>query len=91
MTEWQKKLEEELRPGLIARAQNGREAQVGLHYNSKDGTLRLAWKDEDDQQWHLTIPHATLMTLTNAMVKRLYPTAHPRRRSKDGPRREKRG
>jgi hypothetical protein len=90
MTEWQKKLEEELRSGLIAHTEDGLEAQVGLDYDSKDGKLRLEWKDENDQLWHLVIPHATLMALTNAMVKRLYPTARPRRRDKDSPKRGRR-
>jgi len=90
MTEWQKKLEEELRSGLIAHTEDGLEAQVGLDYDSKDGKLRLEWKDENDQLWHLVIPHATLMALTNAMVKRLYPKARPRRRDKDSPKRRRR-
>jgi hypothetical protein len=90
MNEWQKALEEELGSGLVAYAEDGREAQVGLDYDPKDGTLDLQWEDENDQQWHLTIPHATLMALTNAMVKRLYPTARPRQRGTDGPRRGRR-
>ena len=81
MNEWQKALEEELRSGLVAYTEDGREAQVRLDYDSKDGTLCLEWKDGDDQQWYLTIPYATLMALTHAMVKRLYPSEHPRRRA----------
>ena len=90
MNDWQKALREELRSGLIAHTEDGLEAQVGLNYDSKDGTLRLEWKDESDQLWHLIIPHAVLMALTNAMVKRLYPTTHPRRRDKDSPTRGRR-
>ena len=90
MNDWQKALEEELRSGLVAHTEDGREAQVRLNYDSKDGTLRLEWKDENDQLWHLIIPHATLMALAGAMVKRLYPMARPRRRGTDGPRRGKR-
>jgi hypothetical protein len=86
MTEWQKALEEELRSGLIAHTEDGQETQVGLDYDSKDGTLRLEWKDENDQPWHLIIPHGMLMALMSAMAKRLYPTARPRRRGTDGPR-----
>ena len=82
MNEWQKELEEELRPGLVAYTEDGRETQVRLDFDFKDGTLCLEWKDGENQQWYLTIPHATLMALTNAMVKRLYPRAQPRRRRK---------
>jgi len=82
MNEWQKELREELRSGLVAYTEDGREAQVRLDFDSKDGTLGLEWKDADDQQWYLSIPYATLMALTNAMVKRLYPRADPRRRRK---------
>lgn len=82
MNEWQKALREELRPGLVAYTEDGRETHVGLDFDFKDGTLRLQWKDPDDQQWYLTIPYATLMALTHAMVKRLYPSARPRRRTK---------
>jgi len=82
MNEWQKELEEELRPGLVAHTEDGQETQVGLDFDSKDGTLCLEWRDGENQQWYLTIPHATLMALTNAMVKRLYPRAQPRRRRK---------
>jgi len=80
MNEWQKALREELRLGLVAYTEDGRETQVRLDFDSKDGTLCLEWKDGDDQQWYLTIPHETLMALTGAMVKRLYPSARPRRR-----------
>ena len=82
MNESQKALKEELRPGLVAYTEDGRETEVRLAFDFKDGTLCLEWKDGENQQWHLTIPHATLMALTNAMVKRLYPRAQPRRRRK---------
>lgn len=81
MKEWEKALREELDSGLVAYTEDGRETQVTLDYDFKDGTLSLEWKDGDDQQWFLTIPHATLMALTNAMVKRLYPSARPGRRA----------
>jgi hypothetical protein len=81
MKEWEKALREELDSGLVAYTEDGRETQVTLDYDFKDGTLSLEWKDADDQQWFLTIPHATLMALTNAMVKRLYPSARPGRRA----------
>jgi hypothetical protein len=83
MSEWQKDLREALGSGLVAHSEDGRETQVSLDFDSRDGTLRLEWKDADDQQWHLTIPYATVMALTNAMVKRLYPRAKPRGRRKD--------
>jgi len=82
MNEWQKALREELRLGLVAYTEDGRETQVRLDFDFKDGTLCLEWEDGDDQQWYLTIPHATLMALMGAMAKRLYPTARPRRRTK---------
>jgi hypothetical protein len=81
MNEWQDALREELRSGLVAYTEDGRETQVRLDFDSKDGTLCLEWKDGDDRQWYLTIPHATLMALTTAMVKRLYPSARHRRRA----------
>jgi len=87
MNEWQKALREELRLGLIAHREDGLEAQVRLDYDSQDGALRLEWKGENHRRWHLIIPHAMLMALTNAMVKRLYPTARPRRRDKGSPKR----
>jgi hypothetical protein len=80
MNEWQKALREELQSGLIAYTEDGRETQVRVDFDSKDGTLDLEWRDEDDQQWHLTIPYSTLMALTTAMVKRLYPSARRGRR-----------
>ena len=82
MNESQKTLKEELRPGLVAYTEDGRETEVRLDFDFKDGTLCLEWKEGENQQWYLTIPHATLMALTNAMVKRLYPRAQPRRRRK---------
>jgi hypothetical protein len=81
MKEWEKALREELESGLVAYTEDGRETQVRLDYDFKEGTLSLQWKDGDDQQWFLTIPHATLMALTQAMVKRLYPSARPRPRA----------
>ncbi|NIN66191.1 MAG: hypothetical protein GTO63_16155 [Anaerolineae bacterium] len=81
MNGWQKALREELEPGLVAYTEDGRETQVSLDFDFKDGALSLEWKDGDDQQWFLTIPYATLMALTQAMVKRLYPSARPRRRA----------
>jgi hypothetical protein len=80
MKEWQKELREELEPGLIAHSEDGRETKVDLDFDAKDGSLRLEWKDGDDQRWHLTIPHSTLMAVMNAMAKRLYPSARHRRR-----------
>jgi hypothetical protein len=82
MSEWQKELEEELRSGLVAYAEDGREIQVGLDFDAKEGTLRLQWEDADNQPWFLTIPHDTLMALMNAMAKRLYPTARSKGRTK---------
>ena len=87
MNEWQKALREELRSGLLAHREDGLEAQVGLDYDSQDGTLRLEWIGENDRRWYLIVPHAMLMALTNAMVKRLYPTARPTRRDKGSPKR----
>ncbi|HUW97169.1 MAG TPA: hypothetical protein VMW58_15415, partial [Anaerolineae bacterium] len=55
---------------------------VRLDFDSKAGALCLEWEDGEDQQWHLTIPHATLMALMDAMAKRLYPSARTRRRAK---------
>jgi hypothetical protein len=81
MNEWQKALREELRSGLVAYTEDGRETQVRLDFDFKEGTLSLVWKDGDDQQWFLTIPYATLVALSQAMVKRLYPSARPRRRA----------
>jgi hypothetical protein len=81
MNGWQEELREELRSGLVAYTEDGRETQVRLDFDSKEGTLSVEWKDADDQQWHLTIPYAMLMALTNAMVKRLYPSARRRRRA----------
>jgi hypothetical protein len=80
MDEWQKALREKLRSGLVAYREDGRETQVSLDFDFKDGTACLEWKDSDDQQWYLTIPYATLMALADAMVKRLYPSARRRRR-----------
>jgi hypothetical protein len=80
MNEWQKPLTEELRSGLVAYTEDGRETQVRLDFDFKDGTARLEWKDSDDEQWYLTIPYATLMALTDVMVKRLYPSARLKRR-----------
>jgi len=80
MKEWQKELREELQSGLVAYSEDGRETHVGLDFDPKDGSLLLEWKDSDDQQWHLTIPHATLMAVMNAMGKRLYPSARRKRR-----------
>jgi hypothetical protein len=80
MNEWQKALREELRSGLVAYTEDGQETPVGLDFDFKEGMLSLGWKDGDDQQWFLTIPYATLVALTQAMVKRLYPSARPRRR-----------
>jgi hypothetical protein len=90
MNDWQKALREELRSGLIAHTEDGLEAQVGLDYDAEDGRLHLEWKDANDQQWHLIIPHAMLMALMSAMAKRLYPTARPRRRDRDSPKRGRR-
>jgi hypothetical protein len=80
MKEWQKELTEELEPGLVAHSEDGRETHVDLDFDAKDGSLRLEWKVTDDGQWHLTIPHATLMAVVNAMAKRLYPSTRHRRR-----------
>jgi hypothetical protein len=82
MDEWQKELREELASGLVAYSDDGRETQVRLDFDSQDGTLRLEWEDGENQQWHLIIPHATLMALMDAMAKRLYPSARTRRRKK---------
>jgi len=82
MSEWQKELREELGSGLVAYTEDGRETQVRLDYDAKDGSLGLEWQDGENQQWHLTIPHATLMALMDAMAKRLYPSARSRRRKK---------
>ena len=82
MKEWQQELREELQSGLVACTEDGRETQVGLDFEVKDGALCLEWKDGENQQWHLTIPHATLMAVASAMAKRLYPTPEPRRRRK---------
>jgi hypothetical protein len=82
MKEWQQELREELRSGLVAHSEDGRETQVESDFDPRDGTLCLEWKDADDQQWHLTIPHTMLMALMDAMAKRLYPTARSKRRTK---------
>jgi hypothetical protein len=82
MNDWQKELREELASGLVAYAEDGQETQVGLDFDSKDGTLRLEWEDGENQRWHLIIPYTTLMALMDAMVKRLYPSARTRRRKK---------
>ncbi len=82
MNEWQKALREELRSGLVACTADGRETPVRLDFDIKAGTLCLEWKDGADQQWSLTIPYATLVALTEAVVKRLYPTARRGRRTK---------
>jgi hypothetical protein len=82
MSEWQKELREELGSGLVAYAEDGRETEVSLDFDSKAGALRLQWEDAESQLWFMTIPHDTLMALMNAMAKRLYPTARSRRRTK---------
>ena len=82
MKEWQEELREELRSGLVAYTEDGRETPVRLDYDAKNGALYLEWHDADEQQWHLTIPHTTLMAVASAMVKRLYPTRDPTRRKK---------
>jgi hypothetical protein len=82
MSQWEKELEEELRSGLVARAEDGRDTEVTLDFDSKAGTLRLGWEDAEDQPWFVTIPHETLMAVMNAMAKRLYPTARSKRRTK---------
>lgn len=80
MNEWQKALREELGSELIAYREDGRETQVRLDFDFQDGTASLEWKDGENQQWYLTIPYATLMALTDVMVKRLYPSARLKRR-----------
>ena len=82
MSEWQKELREELGSGLVAYTEDGQEIPVRLDFDSKAGALRLQWEDGENQQWHLIIPHATLMALMDAMAKRLYPSARSRRRKK---------
>jgi hypothetical protein len=80
MDEWQRALREELRSELVAYREDGREAPVRLDFDFKDGTASLEWRDGENQRWHLTIPYATLMALTDVMVKRLYPSARLKRR-----------
>jgi hypothetical protein len=82
MDDWQEELREELRSGLVAYSEDGRETPVRLGFDSKAGALRLEWEDSESQQWKLTIPHATLMALMDAMAQRLYPSARTRRRTK---------
>jgi hypothetical protein len=82
MSEWQKELREELGSGLVAYAEDGRETEVSLDFDSKAGTLRLEWEDAANQPWFVTVPHETLMALMNAMAKRLYPTARSKGRTK---------
>jgi hypothetical protein len=55
---------------------------VELDFDPQAGALGLQWKDSDDQQWRLAIPHAMLMAVMDAMAKRLYPTARSKRRTK---------
>jgi hypothetical protein len=83
MKEWEKELREELRPGLVARTEDGREILVELDFDRRAGALGLQWKDAESQQWHLSIPHAMLMAVMEAMAKRLYP-ADRRKRRKNG-------
>lgn len=83
MSEWQQALREALQSRLVAHAEDGRETQAWLEFDQKSGTVRLEWKDDDDQRWHLTIPHAVLMALTKAMMERLYPVRR-RRTGRDG-------
>jgi hypothetical protein len=82
MKEWQRELRKELQPGLVARTEDGRETPVELDFDPQAGALRLEWKDAENRQWHLTIPHAMLMAVMEAMAKRLYPTARSKRRTK---------
>jgi hypothetical protein len=82
MSEWQQALTEALKPGLVARTEDGRETQARFEFDHQSGAVRLEWKDDDDQRWHLTIPHAVLMALANAMMERLYPVRR-RRASRD--------
>jgi hypothetical protein len=82
MKEWQQELREELQSGLVAYTEDGRETRVELEFDPQAGALDLQWKDADDRQWHLTIPHAMLMAVMDAMAKRLYPTARSKRRTK---------
>jgi hypothetical protein len=78
MSEWQQALREALQSGLVAHAEDGRETQARLEFDHQSGTVRLEWKDDDDQPWHLIIPHAVLMALTKAMMERLYPVRRRR-------------
>jgi hypothetical protein len=82
MKEWERELRDELRPGQVAYTEDGQETPVRLDFDSRDGALCLEWEDGENQQWHLIIPHATLMALMDAMAKRLYPSARTRRRKK---------
>jgi hypothetical protein len=44
MKEWEKELREELRPGLVARTEDGREILVELDFDRRAGALGLQWK-----------------------------------------------
>jgi hypothetical protein len=78
MSEWQHALAEALEPGLVAHSEDGRETQARLEFDNKSGAVRIEWEDDHNQRWHLTIPHAVLVALTNAIMERLYPVRRKR-------------
>ncbi len=78
MSEWQQSLTEALEPGLVAHSEDGRATQARLEFDHQSGAVRVEWKDDHDQRWHLTIPHAVLVALTKAMMERLYPVRRKR-------------
>jgi hypothetical protein len=82
MKEWQKELREELQSRLVADTDDGRETQVEVDFDPQAGALALQWKDAENRQWGMAIPHAMLVAVMDAMAKRLYPTARSKRRTK---------